>query len=456
MQVAITIDDGPGDDHIDGGSGDNLFLNGPGDDVLAGHGHDRYLSGPGADTFGGDTSRDADDALDTVSYAAETQPVHVDTSWDSSGTGYDDDGVAGEHDTLRHGIERVELGSGDDVLETEDGWVREVVGGAGDDTLTGPAAREGRYYLDPLTLDGGPGADRLSSAGRHARLLGGDGADTLAGGTFPDVLDGGAGNDVLSGGADADTLDGGTGADRIAGGDGIDTVDYAGRRGDLRLTLDDVADDGEAGEHDQLGGDVERLVGGRGDDLLSGNHGGNTLEGGAGDDHLFGGGGRDVLYGGAGSDTADFSDLRDDARITMVEAGHSTVYGGHIPTEDRGDRFYDDVENVIGGSGDDILTGNTHANRLDGGPGDDVLDGGRGPDVLSGGPGFDTTDYTKRTRSAARHDRRAGRRRHRRRGRPRRDRAGARRLRRRRPDRRRRRRRAARRARRRHDPRRRR
>ncbi len=48
------------------------------------------------------------------------------------------------------------------------------------------------------------------------------------------------------------------------------------------------------------------------------------------------------------------------------------------------------IENAIGGSGDDSLTGNTLANTLDGGTGNDSLDGGDGGDSLVGGLGFDT------------------------------------------------------------------
>ena len=48
------------------------------------------------------------------------------------------------------------------------------------------------------------------------------------------------------------------------------------------------------------------------------------------------------------------------------------------------------IENAIGGSGSDRITGNSADNRLEGAAGDDTLDGGMGADILIGGKGNDT------------------------------------------------------------------
>ncbi|WP_425067150.1 matrixin family metalloprotease [Reyranella sp.] len=48
------------------------------------------------------------------------------------------------------------------------------------------------------------------------------------------------------------------------------------------------------------------------------------------------------------------------------------------------------IENAIGGSGDDTITGNAAINRLEGGAGNDILDGGAGADTMIGGYGYDT------------------------------------------------------------------
>ncbi|MGV6821255.1 MAG: calcium-binding protein, partial [Parvularcula sp.] len=50
---------------------------------------------------------------------------------------------------------------------------------------------------------------------------------------------------------------------------------------------------------------------------------------------------------------------------------------------------YTSIENVIGGTGDDTLTGDGLANQLEGGAGADTLDGAGGADTLIGGAGDD-------------------------------------------------------------------
>ena len=47
------------------------------------------------------------------------------------------------------------------------------------------------------------------------------------------------------------------------------------------------------------------------------------------------------------------------------------------------------IENAVGGNGNDVLTGNVAANRLEGGIGNDQLVGGMGDDILVGGAGDD-------------------------------------------------------------------
>jgi serralysin len=51
------------------------------------------------------------------------------------------------------------------------------------------------------------------------------------------------------------------------------------------------------------------------------------------------------------------------------------------------------IENAVGGSGNDHISGNEVANNLDGGAGNDVLTGEAGNDQLTGGAGLDTAVY---------------------------------------------------------------
>jgi hypothetical protein len=71
----------------------------------------------------------------------------------------------------------------------------------------------------------------------------------------------------------------------------------------VTANLDGAADDGEAGENDSIASDVEDLIGGTGNDALTGDLAANTLTGNSGDDVLNGGEGVDVLLGSAGVDS---------------------------------------------------------------------------------------------------------------------------------------------------------
>jgi hypothetical protein len=105
----------------------------------------------------------------------------------------------------------------------------------------------------------------------------------------------------LRGGADDDTINPSGGADDVDGGDGVDTVIYP-RAVSVHVTLDDVADDGQANEGDNVHSSVESVIGGTSGDALVGSASANRLDGGAGDDVIDGRGGSDTLIGGPGDD----------------------------------------------------------------------------------------------------------------------------------------------------------
>src|SRR6185295_3825544 len=92
------------------------------------------------------------------------------------------------------------------------------------------------------------------------------------------------------------------GTDTYVGGGGYDTVTYEGRTEDLSLSPDGVANDGAAGEHDDIGTDIMAVGGGHGADTMTGNGARNVFGGGEGDDVLTGAGGDDHLVGGSGAD----------------------------------------------------------------------------------------------------------------------------------------------------------
>jgi hypothetical protein len=156
--------------------------------------------------------------------------------------------------------------------------------------------------IKSLRIDADAGNDRVildAAVALSARVIGGLGNDLLVGSDSTCTLSGNAGSD---------TLRGGWGNDVLNGGPGRDTVDYSQRTTALRIILDKKANDGAVAnlkgvpEKDNVGDDCEIIIGGSGDDRITGNNLNNTLIGGPGNDSLYGSGGNDVLSGGVGND----------------------------------------------------------------------------------------------------------------------------------------------------------
>ena len=146
---------------------------------------------------------------------------------------------------------------------------------------------------------------------------------------MPTRLEGGDDRDELSGGEDRDTLMPGRGPDTVSGGEGFDVVSYAERQPDgagqhgVQVSLDGLANDGETDEGDNVGVDVEDIVGGEGPDVLGGSDRANVLNGNGGDDLLQGAAGVDQYIGGAGNDSIV---ARDGAR-ELLDCGAGTDTG---------------------------------------------------------------------------------------------------------------------------------
>lgn len=149
------------------------------------------------------------------------------------------------------------------------------------------------------------------------------------------------------------------------------------------------------------GAGMDALTGGTANDLLYGGGGNDTLVANAGNDLLAGEGDADSLVGGAGND---IYWLDADANLgteTIDEAGggtdlldfsSTTTVGVSVNLGVATAQFVapsltltlnsaTTLENIIGGTQGDALTGNINVNVLTGGPGDDVLAGGTGNDT---------------------------------------------------------------------------
>ena len=395
LDVPVTLDGGPGNDTLVGGGGDDLVDGDAGADTLYGLGgrdelrgdsqNDRLDGGPGGDILDGGSG------TDTVDYSAATGPLAVDLD------GNADDGTAGEGDRVEPDVDRVIGGPFDDRIAAISGN-HTLIGGAGDDTLAGGSGNdrlEGDAGNDRLNggvgsdvMDGGDGNDTADYAGRFdavdldlragiALTDRGSGTrrvretdnlfsfEAARGTSHADVLRGGPGPNLLIGGPGNDILDGGPGADVLIGGGGRDRADYSARRAPVTVSLNGLADDGAAGEGDDVDVSTEDVAGGlRGDtltgndrrnvllggggrDTLSGLGGADTLDGGPGADHIDGGDGGDVLiggdgldhlFGGAGGDRVEARDGRRDG----VECGAGT----DSVAADRRDRTAGDCERV--------------------------------------------------------------------------------------------------------------
>ncbi len=272
--------------------------------------------------------------------------------------------------------------------------VFQLIGGTGEDTLIGIDA--------PSIVHGGTGDDILWGRDAPDTLFGDEGNDTLDGGDGNDLLAGGAGDDSLNGNWGDDVLEGGAGNDILNGYWGTDTASYAQDTAGVSATLS-ISDDGTpsgtvtgaATGTDTLV-NIENLVGGFGNDTLTGNAYPNVLEGGPGDD---------VLDGGWGSDTASFSGATQAVTVLLTDpaAEPDGIAGGSASGADIGTDTLRNIENVLGGSGNDTITGNDRDNSLEGGPGNDVLDGRDGRDTAVFGSALSpvTIDLASGTASGA-------------------------------------------------------
>ncbi|WP_349601045.1 cadherin-like domain-containing protein [Azospirillum argentinense] len=449
MPDFITIHGTPGADVLTGTPLQNHILGYEGDDKLSGStSRDTLDGGEGADTLSGGAGDDVyivDNVRDVVRELVNEGVDEVRTSLNSYTLGANLERLtfigignfAGTGNTLDNLIVG---GSGNDTL----------TGGAGADTLIGGDGDD-RFYFDDADapLQGGAGFDTAVVQGNVGASLdlaacsieqayGGGGNDSLigSGALLGLAINGRDGDDLILGSAFNDTLTGGNGSDTLIAGDGDDVLyidaddalvsggagfDTVYVQGDGNLTLDLTASGIErvfSGAGNDIltatgsvtlveingGAGNDLLVGSAFDDTLRGDAGDDTLFGGAGNDVLVGGGGNNVLFGGAGDDR-----LYVDTQTASLDggAGNDTVYArysggvtldlsasielfnGSVGSDTVTAVNASSAVELIGGDGDDSLTGGAYADSLRGDNGNDWLDGGDGNDTLSGGNGND-------------------------------------------------------------------
>ncbi|MBB5661807.1 M10 family metallopeptidase C-terminal domain-containing protein [Brevundimonas halotolerans] len=224
---------------------------------------------------------------------------------------------------------------------------------------------------------------------------------------------GGSGNDMIRGNSGNNSLRGNGGNDQIDGGLGIDTVVFSGNRSAYTITWNGqigtvVGPDGTdtitnvefLQFADQtiaaaptgglvVSGDItsetingtafgDAINGLGGNDTINGLAGNDTLDGGFGNDILNGGDGDDILIGGFGNDTLNGGNGYDIADYSTAVGG--ITMNGTSVTGAAGNDTLNSIEEVIGSTFSDNLTGTA---------GNDVIRGGGGVDVINGAGGND-------------------------------------------------------------------
>ena len=208
-------------------------------------------------------------------------------------------------------------------------------------------------YTDNNGADETLTAATVSAAASNANDPVIDEANTETGTAGDDILRSDEGSQRLNGLGGDDILVGRAGADILDGGDGTDIASYFIHPEDIEINLETGTGKGGNAEGDVLI-NIEGILGGNGNDRLTGNNKDNQIEGHNGNDIVYGGAGNDDVNGGFGDDT------------------------------------------LTGGAGNDDLNGSFGDDRLDGGDGNDTLTGRAGNDLFRFEPddGSDTiTDF---------------------------------------------------------------
>jgi hypothetical protein len=147
-----------------------------------------------------------------------------------------------------------------------------------------------------------------------------------------------------------------------------------------------------------------------GANAVVGNGSGQTLSGGSGIDVIVGGGGNNTfvapgaatggtvtVWGGTpsaavGSNTVDYSSYSGDLEIVLGQGESPGGPTGWVANSDTSQYLADlnDIDNVIGGPGNNTITGNSDNDIINGGNGNDWLTGGSGNDTFIVGTGNNT------------------------------------------------------------------
>lgn len=292
----------------------------------------------------------------------------------------------GDQITAGLGDDFVQAGSGNDTIFASVNDGDDIYdGGTGTDTyvMTSTAAAANVDLSAGTASSSDTGTDQLISI---ENVTGSSGDNILVGSNGSNTLTGNGGNDQITGLGGGDTLDGGIGNDTFfftigdgndsyVGGTGSDTIDLSGITGNTTINLASGFSNGTQIGSDSLTG-IENVIGGSGNDTITGNTQANVFRGGAGNDSISAGNGNDTFVavagdgndnynGQGGTDTLDLSGI---TTSVTVRLDLGTATGSQI-----GNDTLNNIEQVVGGSAGDFITAGTAPELLTGNGGADTF-----------------------------------------------------------------------------------
>ncbi|MEZ6122879.1 MAG: calcium-binding protein [Planctomycetaceae bacterium] len=387
------ITTGDNTDIILGGTGDDQLNAGHGTNVIIGDHADLTFDTPGqwtrinstAPSIGGD---------DVIAAGSGRDVVIGGFGSDTITTGNGDNVVLGDHGDaafdefgqLRHiTTTQPTIGDADHITTGSDTDL--ILGGASADVID---AGNGRSVVI-----GDHGSITLNAAGQWLNV---DSSDTTIGGD--DTISTGDGQDVILGGSGNDLLNAGNGHNTVLGDHGSATFNAAG----FLLNLSSVAPADGGNDTITTGADTDLVIGGAGNDVIDVGDGRNVILGDSGllnfdgsgqwtevrstdfiiggNDQITSGSGPDLAVGGIGNDTMHLNDgdntaAGDNATVTLNSAGFLLNIAS-TATADGG------TDEIVTGSGSDIIVGGTEADQLHAAEGNNVIVGDSGDITFDG------------------------------------------------------------------------
>ncbi|MBY5715470.1 metal-binding protein [Rhizobium leguminosarum] len=404
--------------NVTGSSGDNMITTGAGNDTISGgDGADTLSGGAGDDTIYGNAGNDTligGDGNDRIT---------------DGGFGF----ASGPDGSLQPEVVDIDGGDGDDLITIErfapliSGTID---GGAGIDTLRASALRgltiknvevleladfqvsgsssqfesfdkiarstDPVFNFDPSLIVTDSAhldlSDELGDLGTLVRgfsgidVKTGDGNDEFAGSDVNDIFDGSGGSDLINGNDGDDKLTGGAGNDTINGGAGIDTAAFAGNFADYSFAVDNgsrVVTSVLEGTDRLTDVEFARFADGI-YDFATETFTLNSTEPGV-PLNILDTNGATITKTGAEFEAYDVirdSEINPLVAVNLVISDSGTV--------DLAGELGSGSANVIGTSGNDVITTGAGNDNIAGGDGADTLNGGAGYDSLNGGVGNDT------------------------------------------------------------------